>query len=102
MIVFITAVLIIASVQSFSKLSLLNRKWEFLLAVLLIPLPFLFEAGAARTSMQSLNAELSSSATLENWCALVVIQELFTLAAGFPCWMIPDEAICRNRDGAII
>ena len=83
MIVFITAVLIMASVQSFGKLSLLNRRWEFLLAGLLFPLPFLFESRIAQTSMQNLNAELSSASTLENWCALVVIQELFTLAAGF-------------------
>lgn len=33
--------------------------------------------------MQTLNASLSNAATLENWCALVVIQELFTLTAGF-------------------
>lgn len=83
MIVFITAVLAMAALQSFSKLSLLSRKWEFLLAVLLIPLPFLFEGMIARTSMQTLNRDLSGASTLENWCALVVIQELFTLAAGF-------------------
>ena len=83
MIIFITAVLVMAALQSFSKLSLLPRKWEFLLAALLFPLPFLFENRIAQTSMQNLNAELSSASTLENWCALVVIQELFTLAAGF-------------------
>ena len=83
MIVFITAVLIMASVQSFGKLSLLSRKWELLLAALLFPLPFLFESRIAQTSMQTLNSDLSSASTLENWCALVVIQELFTLAAGF-------------------
>ena len=83
MIVFITAVLAMAALQSFSKLSLLSRKWEFLLAVLLFPLPFLFESSVARTSMQTLNRDLSGASTLENWCALVVIQELFTLAAGF-------------------
>ena len=83
MLVFITTVLVMAAFQSFSKLALLKRKWEFLLAVLLLPLPFLFEGGIARTSMQTLNADLSDPATLENWCALVVIQELFTLVVGF-------------------
>lgn len=83
MIVFITAVLAMAALQSFSKLSLLSRKWEFLLAVLLFPLPFLFEGTIARTSMQTLNRDLSGASTLENWCALVVIQELFALTAGF-------------------
>ncbi|MBO4630683.1 MAG: hypothetical protein J5858_02040 [Lentisphaeria bacterium] len=83
MIIFITAVLVMAALQSFSKLSLLPRKWEFLLAALLFPLPFLFESRIAQTSMQTLNADLSNASALENWCALVVIQELFTLAAGF-------------------
>ena len=83
MIVFITTVLLLAALQSFSKLALPARKWEFLLAALLFPLPFWFENAIARTSMQNLNAALSSAGTLENWCALVVIQELFTLVVGF-------------------
>ncbi|MBQ9338222.1 MAG: hypothetical protein IJS14_13100 [Lentisphaeria bacterium] len=83
MIIFITAVLVMAALQSFSKLALLPRKWEMAAAVLLFPLPFLFESSIARTSMQTLNAALSSAGTLENWCALVVIQELFTLVVGF-------------------
>ena len=83
MIVFITTVFLLAALQSFSKLALLPRKGEMLLAGLLFPLPFLFESRIARTSMQTLNADLSNAATLENWCALVVIQELFTLVAGF-------------------
>ena len=83
MIIFITVVLVMAAFQSFSKLALLKRKWEFLLAALLLPLPFLFEGRIAQTSMQTLNGDLSNAATLENWCALVVIQELFTLVAGF-------------------
>ena len=83
MIVYITTVLLMAAFQSFSKLALLKRRWELLLAGLLFPLPFVFENAIARTSMQTLNASLSNAATLENWCALVVIQELFTLTAGF-------------------
>ena len=83
MIVFITSVLVMAAFQSFSKLALLPRRWEFLSAAVLFPLPFLFESAVARTSLQTLNADLSSASTLERWCALVVIQELFTLTAGF-------------------
>lgn len=83
MIVFITAVLAAAALQSFCKLALLPRKWELVGAALLMPLPFLFERRIAQAGMQSFNAALSSAATLENWCALVVIQELFTLVAGF-------------------
>ncbi len=33
--------------------------------------------------MLTLNSDLSSASVLENWCALVVIQELFTLTVGF-------------------
>ena len=83
MIVFITFVLAMAAFQSFSKLSLLPRKWEFPLAAGLFALPFLFESRIARTSMLTLNSDLSSASVLENWCALVVIQELFTLTVGF-------------------
>lgn len=91
MIIFITAVLLIASIQSFCKLSLLPRRWEFLAAAFLVPLPFLFESGIAQTSMQTLNRDLSSAGTLENWCALVVIQELFTLTIGFSLLAERDE-----------
>ena len=83
MTVFITFVLAMAAFQSFSKLSLLSRKWELPLAALLLVLPFLFEHRIAQASMLTLSSELSSSAILENWCALVVIQELFTLTVGF-------------------
>ena len=80
---FIVFVLVMAAFQSFGKLALPPRKWEFLPAAVLFPLPFLFESRIAQTSMQTLNRDLSDAATLENWCALVVIQELFTLTAGF-------------------
>ena len=83
MIVFITTVLLLAALQSFSKFSLLPRRWEILQAFCLAGLPFLFEERIAGTSMQLLNASLFNAAILENWCALVVIQELFTLTAGF-------------------
>ena len=83
MTVFITFVLAMAAFQSFSKLALLPRKWELPLAAGLFALPFLFESRIARTSMLTLNSDLSSASVLENWCALVVIQELFTLTVGF-------------------
>ena len=83
MIVFITTVLLLAALQSFGKFSLLPRRWEILQALCLAGLPFLFDERIAGTSMQALNAALFNAEILENWCALVVIQELFTLAAGF-------------------
>jgi len=90
MTVFITFVLAMAAFQSFSKLALLPRKWEFPLAAGLFALPFLFESRIARTSMLTLNSDLSSASVLENWCALVVIQELFTLTVGFS--LLEDHA----------
>lgn len=83
MTLFIAAVLVAAGFQSFCKLALLPRRWEFLVAALLIPLPFVFEGEIARTSLAALNASLTGADTLKNWCALIVIQELFTLVAGF-------------------
>ena len=90
MIIFITFVLAMAAFQSFSKLSPLPRKWELPLAAGLFALPFLFENRIARTSMLTLNSDLSSASVLENWCALVVIQELFTLTVGFS--LLEDRA----------
>ena len=83
MTLFLSAVLAAAAFQSFCKLALLPRRWEFLTAVLLLPLPFLFEDRIAQTSLAAVTASLSGAAALENWCALVVIQELFSLLAGF-------------------
>ena len=83
MTLFLSAVLAAAAFQSFCKLALLPRRWEFLTAVLLLPLPFLFEDRIAQTSLAAVTASLSGAAALENWCALVVIQELFSLIAGF-------------------
>jgi len=83
MIVFITTVLILAAVQSCCKLALLPRKWEFAAAAALAPLPRLLEQQIAGLSLKALDAGLTAAATLETWCAAVVIQELFTLVVGF-------------------
>ena len=83
MALFITAVLTAAGFQSFARLALLPRRWEFPAAAALIPLPFFFEERIARTSLAALDGSLSGAGTLGNWCALVVIQELFALTAGF-------------------
>ena len=83
MTLFISAVLIAAAFQSFCKLALLPRRWELLTALPLMPLPFFFEGRIARTSLVGIDTALSGAETLESWCALVVIQELFSLMAGF-------------------
>ena len=83
MTLFIVSVLLLAGAQSFCKLSLLPRKWSWGITALLFPLPFCFESAIASSSMRQVNAVLSSPATLENWCALAVIQELLVLTAGF-------------------
>ena len=83
MTIFIISVLPLAAVQSLCKLALLPRKQCYGTAALLLPLPFCFESAIAASSMRQVTAILSSASTLENVCALVVIQELFSLAAGF-------------------
>ena len=83
MTLFIISVLLLAGVQSFCKLSLLPRKWSWGITAALFPLTFCFESAIASSSMHQVNSVLSSPATLENWCALAVIQELLVLTAGF-------------------
>ena len=83
MTIFIILVLLLAAVQSICKLALLPRKGCYGTAALLLPLPFCSESAIAASSMRQVTAILSSASTLENVCALVVIQELFSLAAGF-------------------
>jgi len=99
MIVFISTVLILAAAQSLGKLALLPRRWEMLSALLLAVLPFFFETRLAGMSLQEWNAKLTNVATLENWCALVVIQELFTLVIGFSLLADrqEDAAAARRR-----
>ena len=93
MTLFLSAVLAAAAFQSFCKLALLPRRWELLAAALLLPLPFLFEQRLAQTSLAAVTASLSGAATLENWCALVVIQELFSLIAVFPAYYLAAGSI---------
>ena len=83
MTIFIISVLVLAGAQSFCKLSLLSRKWSWSITAALLPLPFCFESAIASGSMRQVDSILSSAATLENWCALAVIQELLVLTAGF-------------------
>jgi len=83
MTLFIILVLCLAAVQSLCKVALLPRRWCYGTAALLLPLPFCFESAIAASSMRQVTAILSSASTLENVCALVVIQELFSLTAGF-------------------
>ena len=46
-------------------------------------LPFWFEERIANSSMLELNQVLTDPGILNNWCAIIVIQELITLIAGF-------------------
>ena len=94
MTLYIITVLALACYQSFSKLSLLPRWWIFGAAGLAGTLPFFFEERIARSSMLELNQVLSDPAVLNNWCALIVIQELMTLLAGFS--LLGDQS-AENR-----
>ena len=90
MIVFICSVLLLACWQSFCKWALLPWKFIFGGAVLLSALPFCFEEKIASVSMKNLRMILTDPAVLENFCAVVVIQELFTLLVGFS--LLQDRA----------
>ena len=93
--VFIATVLILAGAQSICKMTLSPRRWEFIEAILLAPLPLIFEQRIAGLSLKAVNARLATAATLENWCTLVVIQELFSLVVGFA--LISDFADNADR-----
>ena len=53
-------------------------------------LPFWFEERIAKSSMLELNQVLTDPGILNNWCAIIVIQELITLIAGFS--LLADRA----------
>lgn len=79
-----------ACYQSFCKLSLLSWRWILLVALLCGCLPFWFEERIANSSMLELNQVLTDPGILNNWCAIIVIQELITLIAGFS--LLADRA----------
>ena len=79
-----------ACYQSFCKLSLLSWRWILLVALLCGCLPFWFEERIANSSMLELNQVLTDPGVLNNWCAIIVIQELITLIAGFS--LLADRA----------
>ena len=90
MLIFIVTVLLLACYQSLCKLSLLSMRQIALYSLTAAVLPFCFEGKIAASSMLEVNTVLTSAHTLENWCALIVIQELFTLVIGFS--LIADRA----------
>ena len=53
-------------------------------------LPFWFEERIANSSMLELNQVLTDPGILNNWCAIIVIQELITLISGFS--LLADRA----------
>ena len=83
MAVFIITILVLACWQSFCKLSLLSWRWIIVFAGLAGGLPFFFEERIANSSMLKLKLLLTDPAILNNWCAIIVIQELLTLLCGF-------------------
>ena len=90
MTIYIITVLALACYQSFCKLSLLSWRWILLAALLCGCLPFWFEERIANSSMLELNQVLTDPGILNNWCAIIVIQELITLIAGFS--LLADRA----------
>ena len=90
MTIYIITVLALACYQSLCKLSLLSWRWILLAALLCGCLPFWFEERIANSSMLELNQVLTDPGILNNWCAIIVIQELITLIAGFS--LLADRA----------
>ena len=90
MTIYIITVLALACYQSFCKLSLLSWRWILLAAAFCGCLPFCFEERIANSSMLELNQVLTDPGILNNWCAIIVIQELITLIAGFS--LLADRA----------
>lgn len=90
MTIYIITVLALACYQSFCKLSLLSWRWILLIATFCGCLPFWFEERIAKSSMLELNQILTNPGILNNWCAIIVIQELITLIAGFS--LLTDRA----------
>lgn len=80
---FITALLLAAGLQSGGKLSLLPRRFSIPITLLAGGLPWMLQEQLARTNLGELNRALSGAATLREYCALVVIQELLVMVAGF-------------------
>ena len=90
MTIYIITVLVLACYQRFCKLSLLSWRWILLAAAFCGCLPFCFEERIANSSMLELNQVLTDPGILNNWCAIIVIQELITLIAGFS--LLADRA----------
>ena len=100
MTIYIITVLALACYQSFCKLSLLSWRWILLAALLCGCLPFWFEERIANSSMLELNQVLTDPGILNNWCAIIVIQELITLIAGFS--LLADRAETDRSEKNII
>ena len=83
MTVFITTILVLAFFHSCGKLSLVKWYWGLAAALAAGILPLIFAGRIANSSMLELNRVITDPAVLNNWCALIVIQELLCLVAGF-------------------
>lgn len=95
---FLFAILAIAAIQSFCKLALLPRIWELAAAVVAAVMVLCFRGYITKMSMATTLAAMLQFKTLENWCALVVVQELFATVAGLSLmYAFADD---RVRDAA--
>ncbi len=79
---FIVVILAAAWIQSVLKLTLIPRIWRAgILAAATIP-AFLFKNGLMKFNLQMIDRFLSDANNLNDFCALIVIQELLALLAG--------------------
>ena len=83
MALFISAVLLAAAVQNCGKLTLLNRKVQYLLVLLAAVLPVILKSQAENTSLLEFRKLMGNAATLNELCAMVIIQEFVNIILGF-------------------
>ncbi|MBP1583509.1 MAG: hypothetical protein J6866_06100 [Victivallales bacterium] len=78
---FIVIILAAASFQSIARLAAIPRVWEFLAALLLVPVCLAGQDRLAGSNLETAMQTLAGPQALGNWCTLVVVQELVVCVA---------------------
>ena len=78
---FITILLAAASFVSLARLAAIPRLWEFLVALMLVPVCLAGQDWIAGSNLETAMQALAGPQALGNWCTLVVVQELLACVA---------------------
>ena len=79
---FVSLVLLAASLQSIVRLSLLPRRWTVLLACFCALVPVAAQPWLAGVSQSKALAAFESMVYLQNWCTLLCVQEILAMMIG--------------------